>query len=107
MTWILSNIEWIFSGVGISTILFFATIWLQRKRARPTPKAGNVVLHADVFAGNGSEGDGGNVYIEAGRGSGGASGGNIDLGPGTYRAGNGGQTGKGGDLVVKAGDAMK
>ena len=32
-------------------------------------------------------------------------GGDVNLGPGTYKAGDGGPGGKGGDLNIKAGDA--
>ena len=67
-------------------------------------KAGDVNISADLSAGSGKHGPGGDVRAEAGTGRHGASGGNVNIGPGTYKAGDGG-VGKGGDLIIKGGDA--
>jgi hypothetical protein len=64
-----------------------------------------VIVQGDVSAGDGSGGPGGDASIEGGKGCRGASGGNVSIGPGTYRAGKGGQKGPGGNLVIKGGDA--
>ena len=69
------------------------------------PRAGDVSVSADVAAGDGTAGPGGDAVIEGGTGRHGASGGNVTIGPGTYRAGDGGPGGSGGDLVIKGGDA--
>ena len=68
-------------------------------------RAGDVSVSADVAAGDGTSGSGGDALIEGGTGHQGASGGNVTIGPGTYRAGDGGPGGSGGDLVIKGGDA--
>lgn len=48
---------------------------------------------------------GGAVKIEGGTGYSGASGGDVNIGPGTYKAGDAGSSGAGGVLVIKGGDA--
>jgi hypothetical protein len=68
-------------------------------------RAGDVSVSADVAAGSGTDGPGGDVRIEGGTGRRGASGGNVTIGPGHYRGGDGGFGGKGGDLIIKGGDA--
>jgi hypothetical protein len=68
-------------------------------------KAGSVFVSADVAAGSGKEGPGGRVRLEGGTGRRGADGGDVTLGPGTYRAGDGGPGGNGGDFTAKGGDA--
>ena len=68
-------------------------------------RAGDVSVSADVAAGDGTVGSGGDAIIEGGTGRQGASGGNVTIGPGTYKAGDGGPGGSGGDLVIKGGDA--
>jgi len=65
--------------------------------------AGSVDVSADISAGSGQYGPGGNARVEGGTGRNGASGGNVRVGQGTYRGGDGG-LGKGGDLIVKGGD---
>jgi hypothetical protein len=76
-----------------------------KDRERVERRAGNVSVSGDVSAGNGKEGPGGNVIIEGGTGRRGASGGDVDVGAGTYRAGDGGPGGPGGDIVIMGGDA--
>ena len=73
--------------------------------SREPRRAGDVSVSADVAAGAGTDGPGGDAVIEGGTGRHGASGGNVTIGPGTYRAGAGGPGGSGGDLVIKGGDA--
>ena len=68
-------------------------------------KAGSVSVSGDVAAGSGREGPGGDARIEGGAGRHGASGGDVMIGPGTYRAGDGGPGGKGGNLIIRGGDA--
>lgn len=68
-------------------------------------RAGDVSVSGDIAAGDGTAGPGGDAVIEGGTGRQGASGGNVKIGPGTYRAGDGGPGGSGGDLVIKGGDA--
>lgn len=67
-------------------------------------KAGAVNVSRDLSAGSGEYGRGGDLYAEGGAGRNGASGGDVNIGPGTYQAGAGG-LGKGGDLIIKGGDA--
>lgn len=66
--------------------------------------AGDVNISGNLSAGSGERGPGGDVRAEGGTGRNGASGGQVNLGPGTHRAGAGG-LGKGGDLIIKGGDA--
>lgn len=66
-------------------------------------KAGNVDVSGNISAGSGEHGPGGTARVEGGTGRHGASGGDVTIGPGTYKAGAGG-VGKGGDLIVKGGD---
>lgn len=68
-------------------------------------RAGDVSVSAEVAAGDGTAGPGGDAVIEGGTGRHGASGGDVTIGPGTYRAGDGGPGGSGGDLIIKGGDA--
>jgi hypothetical protein len=71
-----------------------------------TSKAGSIFVSSDIAAGTGNVGPGGNVQLEGGIGRNGADGGDVMIGPGNYRAGDGGPGGgKGGDLVIKGGDA--
>jgi len=92
---------------GLLSIVFF--LWpVSRTNASATRtpvKAGSVSIQAAVRAGDGNQGPGGNAMISAGEGSNGASGGDINIGPGVYRAGDAGSNGRGGDLIIKAGDA--
>ncbi len=67
-------------------------------------KAGDVNVSANISAGSGEHGPGGDARIEGGIGRHGASGGSVNVGPGEYRAGAGG-LGKGGDFIIKGGDA--
>ena len=67
-------------------------------------KAGDVNVSGNLSAGSGEYGPGGDVRVEAGTGRHGASGGDVNIGPGDYQAGAGGR-GKGGDMIIKAGDA--
>jgi hypothetical protein len=74
--------------------------------ATDTPtKAGDVSITGNLVAGTAELGPGGSVRAEGGTGHRGASGGNVKVGPGTYRAGDGGPGGKGGDIIIKGGDA--
>lgn len=68
-------------------------------------KAGDVSVAGNLTAGSGKHGPGGDVRVEGGFGRQGASGGNVSVGPGTHQAGAGGPGGKGGDLIIKGGDA--
>jgi hypothetical protein len=74
----------------------------------PSPRihatAGSVNLFGDMTAGSGKEGPGGHIRAEGGTGRHGASGGDVNAGPGHYKAGNGGK-GPGGDIILKGGDA--
>jgi len=67
-------------------------------------RAGDVSVSANVAAGHGTDGPGGDVVITGGTGCQLASGGNVTIGPGTYTAGDGGPGGSGGDLIIKGGD---
>ena len=67
-------------------------------------KAGDVNISANLSAGSGKHGPGGDVRAEGGMGRHGASGGNVNIEPGSYKAGDGG-IGKGGDVIIKGGDA--
>ena len=67
-------------------------------------KAGDMNVSANVSAGSGEYGPGGDAEFEAGTGRHGASGGDVNVGPGTDEAGAGG-LGKGGNLKFKSGDA--
>lgn len=67
-------------------------------------KAGDENNSVNLSAGSGEHGPGGDVRIEGGTGRHRASGGDVNIGPGTYQAGAGG-LGKGGDLIIKGGDA--
>ena len=80
---------------------------IQLKKTKNTEfRAGNVSVAGDVSAGDGKEGPGGNVTIKGGTGHRGASGGDVNIGPGTYKAGEGGPEGPGGDIDIKGGDAV-
>jgi hypothetical protein len=68
-------------------------------------RAGDVSVSADISAGDGSKAKGGDARIEGGAGFGGASGGDVSIGPGNYKAGDGGPGGAGGNLIIKGGDA--
>ena len=68
-------------------------------------KAGDVSVAGNLAAGSGGHGPGGDVRVEGGTGRHGASGGNVTIGLGTHQAGAGGDDGKGGDLIIKGGDA--
>jgi hypothetical protein len=69
-------------------------------------RGGDITLQGNVSAGSGApQGRGGDANINAGTGYNGASGGNVNVGPGNYSAGNAGPGGAGGDLNIKAGDA--
>lgn len=65
-------------------------------------KGGDVSMTGDVSAGGGREGEGGDATIRGGQGR--HRGGDVNLGPGKYRAGDGGR-GRGGDLNISGGDA--
>lgn len=67
-------------------------------------KAGDVNVAGNLSAGSGEHGPGGDLRAEGGTGRNGASGGDVNIGPGTHQAGAGG-LGKGGDLIIKGGDA--
>jgi hypothetical protein len=72
---------------------------------RGDERGGNASVSGNVKAGDGKTGDGGAVLIEGGKGGPGQKGGDATVGPGTYRAGDGGAGGgKGGDLIIRAGD---
>jgi hypothetical protein len=73
-------------------------------RRRAAPKAGSVNLSGDISAGSGKEGPGGHVIAKGGTGRHGASGGDMNAGPGNYKAGDGGKA-PGGDIIFKGGDA--
>jgi len=106
MDWIVSNKQWIFSGIGVAVLVFGVNLFLPGLlREKQNAKAGDVKISGSISAGDGKEGHGGNVRVEGGTGAGGASGGNVILGLGNYRAGDGGSSGDGGDFVVKGGDA--
>jgi hypothetical protein len=79
---------------------------LPRILAAKRAKAGSVCVSADIAAGSGNKGPGGNVEIAGGTGLRGADGGDVVIGPGTYRAGDGGPGGKGGDFSIRGGDAQ-
>jgi len=55
-------------------------------------------------AGDGAQARGGDANVTAGDGFNGASGGDVIIGPGEYRAGDAGAGGAGGNLNIKAGD---
>ncbi len=67
-------------------------------------KAGDVNIVGNLSAGSGKHGTAGDVRAEGGTGRKGASGGDVNIGPGTYKSGDGG-VGKGGDLIFRGGDA--
>ena len=92
-----------YAGV-LSIVLFF--VWpVHSTHPLAPPKAGSVSLQGTVRAGDGSQAPGGDTTIAAGDGVNGISGGDVTIGPGDYRAGNGGVGGRGGNLNIKAGDA--
>ena len=93
------------AAVAFEILSRFDTTSEQSTKAGVT-KAGDVSLEGTYQAGDGRIGKGGSVKVKAGDGYGGVSGGSITLGPGTYKAGNGGEGGDGGDIVIKAGDAL-
>jgi hypothetical protein len=68
-------------------------------------KGGSIAVSASLRAGDGAWEPGGDISIGAGDGLHGASGGNIHIGSGSYRAGDGGVAGRGGSIIIKAGDA--
>ena len=68
-------------------------------------RAGDVNVQGDLSAGHGSHEDGGDVIVKGGTGHRGASGGNVNVGPGNIRAGDGGSSGAGGNVIIKGGDA--
>jgi hypothetical protein len=75
-------------------------------RTSSSGHGGSVSVNGDVSAGNGTKGPGADLKIEGGTGYNGASGGDVNIGPGEYKAGNGGaEGGRGGDLTIKGGDA--
>lgn len=67
--------------------------------------AGGVEVVGDVLGGDGAEERGGDVNIQGGANRNGASGGGVNIGPGTLEGGKGGPGGRGGDLNIKGGDA--
>jgi hypothetical protein len=73
-------------------------------RQRAAAKAGSVNVSGDLTAGSGKDGPGGHVIAAGGIGKRGASGGDVNVGPGNYKAGDGG-AGPGGDIIFKGGDA--
>lgn len=68
-------------------------------------RAGSVAVAGNLAAGDANSGPGGDVRVEGGTGRHGASGGDVEIKSGEYRAGEGGPGGKGGDLIIKGGDA--
>jgi hypothetical protein len=109
LNWLLQNKEWVFSGVGVAIVAGILGLLLRKSKRTDASvtKGGDVSVKGGVRAGDANEGPGGDARLEGGTGTGGASGGNVNLGPGTYSAGAGGRGGKGGDLVIKGGDAKK
>lgn len=69
-----------------------------------SPDGGDVEAQGNLSAGDGGKGDGGAFKLKGGDAGPGGRGGGVDLGPGNYRAGDGGsEGGKGGDFVVEGG----
>ena len=68
-------------------------------------KGGDLRVSGNFEAGDGDDGDGGNILFKSGDGKNGAGGGNLVIGPGVYKAGRGGSGGKGGDITFRAGDS--
>jgi hypothetical protein len=87
----------------LSIILFFA--WPSHSQKSPPPKGGSVSVTGQLRAGDGAQTRGGDANVTAGDGFNGASGGDVVIGPGEYRAGDAGAGGGGGNLNIKAGDA--
>lgn len=84
----------------------FAMRFLGVKAAKPPEaKGGDVSVAGDFSAGHGEAQPGGHVEIAGGAGYHGASGGDVDIGPGKYTAGNAGAGGSGGNLTIRGGDA--
>lgn len=71
---------------------------------RVAAKGGSVNISGDLSAGSGKEGPGGHIIAEGGTGRHGASGGDVNVGPGNHKAGDGGQA-PGGNITLKGGDA--
>jgi hypothetical protein len=92
-----------YAGV-LSIALFFLWPVHLTNSVRPA-KAGSVSIQGAVRAGDGNQAPGGDTTITAGDGLNGISGGDVIIGPGDYRAGDGGLNGRGGNLSIKAGDA--
>lgn len=103
------KVFWPVCALALANLVFPIVLagidWHNQSGSHPLRKGGSVSVQGSVAAGDGDIGDGGNATIRAGDGQNGASGGDIALGPGTYRAGNGGAVGDGGDLTIEAGDA--
>jgi len=72
---------------------------------RTAAKGGSVNISGDLSAGSGKEGPGGHIIAEGGTGRQGASGGDVNVGPGNHKAGDGGQ-GPGGNITLKGGDVQ-
>jgi len=93
-------------GPAIVVLCFavhYALQWWHRRELLTPPvlnKGGDIEVAGNLRAGDDGGGD---VRLEGGYGI--ASGGNVRIGPGQYRAGDGGPFGKGGDLNVRGGDA--
>ena len=86
----------------LSIILVFA--WPTHSQKWPPRKGGSVSVSGGLRAGDGAQGHGGDANVTAGDGFNGASGGDVTIGPGEYRAGDAGADGAGGNLNIKAGD---
>lgn len=56
-------------------------------------------------AGDGDRGPGGDFIIRGGDGYDGASGGPVEIGPGTYKAGDGRIERSGGNFIIRGGDS--
>lgn len=109
----LAALGWLASQPSLETVVASLTLLatltglliVRASAEHPSNRAGDASVSGDVSAGNGSRAIGGDARIEGGTGYGGASGGNVTLGPGTYSAGDGGSEGAGGNLIIKGGDA--
>ncbi len=98
-------------AVVLVAMFVLAVIWLPQNEtsaAEPSTnrRGGDVKVSGSVSAGKGgASAPGGDARIEGGAGNKGALGGNVTIGPGTYKAGDAGSGGAGGNLTIKGGDA--
>lgn len=82
-----------------------ATALAETQSTEFARRAGKVSVAGDLAAGDANGGSGGDVRVQGGTGRYGASGGDVDIKCGEHKAGAGAPGGKGGDLIIKGGDA--